>query len=138
MYKTMDNIKSTAQDAKSRMSPVTDTNDRRDFNRMPTQGNVLLRVKTPPGTIYDAHLVDVSASGVNIALKEAISVGTEIQLAVKIQDHNEHFFVTGVVARSTGTENGRANQEYPFQLGVELRYEKNNPDFHDWRALFIA
>lgn len=132
----MDNIKRTADAPPAQAGGRPESNDRRDFNRMRTPGNVLLRVKTPPGTIHDAKLVDVSASGVNITLDEAIDIGTEIQLAVKLQDHNEHFFVTGIVARTSPTQNGDAREK--FQLGVELRYEKNNPDFHDWRALFIA
>lgn len=132
----MDNSKSTPQDAKHNTHTVPGANDRRDFNRMQTHGNVLLRVKTPPGTIYDAYLVDVSASGINITLNEPIAIGTQIQLAVKFLEHNEHFFVCGVVARLThlGTE----HTDNQYQLGVELQYEKNNPDFHDWRALFIA
>jgi Tfp pilus assembly protein PilZ len=133
----MDNTKSTPEDVKNSTLTVPDTNnDRRDFNRMQTHGNVLLRVKTPPGTIYDANLVDVSASGINITLSEPIVVGTQIQLAVKFQEHNLHFFVSGVVARLMPV--GAKHADNRYQLGVELQYEKNNPDFHDWRALFIA
>ncbi|HUX81902.1 MAG TPA: PilZ domain-containing protein [Halothiobacillus sp.] len=133
----MDNTKSPPKDVKNRIDTAPDTNnDRRDFNRKRKHGNVLLRVKTPPGTIHNAHLVDVSASGINITLNEPIVVGTQIQLAVKFEEHNEHFFVSGVVARSMPLIAEHADNRY--QLGVELQYEKNNPDFHDWRALFIA
>lgn len=133
----MDNNKKFARGtATPPLDTLTANEDRRDFSRKRTHGNVLLRVKTPPGTIFDAKLVDVSASGINITLNEPIVVGTEIQLAVKFLDHDEHFFVSGVVTRAAANDPAQTDDQ--FQLGVELRYEKNNPDFHDWRALFIS
>lgn len=132
----MDISKKKQRSHHSMMPNDMEMNERRDFYRTPIRGRVMLRIKTPPGTIYDADLVDVSASGVNVVLTDTIPIGTEVQLAVKFADQNEHFFVSGIVARSDDLDAPPEGQ--CIQLGVELRYEKHNVDFHDWRALFIA
>ncbi|MHB1228931.1 MAG: PilZ domain-containing protein [Halothiobacillus sp.] len=116
--------------------PLILKNERRDFSRITIKGIALVKVNFFPITILNSHLNDVSASGLNITMESPLPVGTEVQLSIYILDEDVVFFVSGIILWcALSTEESLKPQ---FHAGIELSYRKEDTDFHDWRALFIA
>ena len=115
--------------------------ERRDFLRVPVCGKVILRTLPTKAEIQNAQILDVSANGINIGLNQCIAVGTTVQLSIYIVGDDNLFSLDGVISwcRQIAEESPvKSLSLHPVQAGIELSFDRNNRDYADWRALFIA
>ncbi len=115
--------------------------ERRDFLRVPVCGKVILRTLPTKTEIQNAQILDVSANGINIGLNQCIAVGTVVQLSIYIVGDDSLFSLDGVISWCrpiTEDSSAKTLSLHPAQAGIELSFDRNNRDYADWRALFIA
>jgi hypothetical protein len=113
--------------------------DRRDFMRLGNSGSGLLRVRGAESPVRTGRIVDISANGLSLLCdappKDALDVGTEVEVVARLDEMDDPFFLVGDVAWSR-PEGDRT------QLGIELPIldgdHENGNDNRDWRALFLA
>ncbi|WP_407276750.1 PilZ domain-containing protein [Halothiobacillus sp. DCM-1] len=120
---------------------TTEINERRDFLRVPVCGKVILRTQGEQISIQNAQILDVSANGINLGLEQCLPAGTPVQLSVYIVGDENLFSLDGVVTwcgQISTTSAAKSLANYPLQAGIELCFDRNNRDYADWRALFIA
>lgn len=85
--------------------------------------DVLLEGKT-----IHCSIQDLSAGGVRLRLDEAVPVGTELQLWIKVAAYPGTFLVNGVIRWV------REHSPKVFLAGVELRDEQND-DAGSWERM---
>ena len=110
--------------------------DRRDFNRIRIRGKVILKCMSPPFDIFNGEITDVSANGLNIAIKHPLNPNQPVQLSVCTADDENVFFMDGKITWCERSADDGAEPEYV--AGIEIQFDRRNRDYHDWRALFIA
>ncbi|MGC8697559.1 MAG: PilZ domain-containing protein [Halothiobacillus sp.] len=110
--------------------------DRRYFTRVKLEGVTLIKADSAAQFVINGELSDVSASGLKITLDSQLLVGSEIKVSIFIKEEDLIFLVSGKILWCAASDKNPTKLCY--DCGVEILYEGEGSDFHDWRALFIA
>jgi len=82
-----------------------------------------------PLALY-GNTLDISASGMQLVMKQALLPGDAVEVVIHVQGHRELFHLSGEtrwVAPIPG--------EKTYRMGVEI-IETRSPDYAAWRELF--
>jgi PilZ domain len=106
--------------------------ERRRHPRKPLQDRAVLHRKAEPAhaTLY-CTTVDISPSGLQLKLKQALAAGEPVELVVHVPGHQGSFRLRGETRWCTA-----ARIDKSYLLGVELT-DIEDPEYADWRNLFI-
>lgn len=105
--------------------------DRRDFIRSDVPGRVFIRRRDDFSTIVYAIIVDVSANGIRVVSDVSVPAKSLVDVVIITDDDELVYSMSAVVSWSS-----RSFEDYYF-IGLELLFERENRDYHDWRALYL-
>lgn len=113
--------------------------DRRDFSRIPVGGIAMLRPMGQRESVLMGKVVDVSASGLSVLLKQAVDPQMDLELLISVEEPETQFLIWGTVMWCRENTAGiTENRDYGYRAGIILAIEQDQEDSIDWRALFLA